>query len=550
MKKVLQIMFTFIFITIGLNSSLTYASDTETLASESEGAPAAADVENIRREFCENCGPTAKRGGGRCEKCNTYYCSSECQKADWQKGHRQLCQAIVNYRARRANEKNQNQPEATAQVNSQSEVKEGESQTPSRPCAKCNGDGATKKCSKCKKVFYCSRDHQVADWPTHKLLCGKDSNAVPAGEPRGEAAQASLPISQLSSEEKTLPSNQLVLLESHPEPRYRKVQPIQFQFQMGTNAISNREQIATVDKDTKNNKYILSIFDMNRLQSRLRNLDPAQSCGTEYKAPMDTKPKALVWTAGDDPRLLVMQGHQILSCKSKDNGFKSEFRIVFDPTLEASHVLAANPVYPNQVLVGTTNREILLYDLETGNTKNRIIHPQEVGSAIWSPGNPYNFGVIAGDQYFQYDTRQELKRIYDLKLRSARDGILSQAFGPKGNHDIFLGYKNGEISRFDLTAMKPVEYQKDLCLGEVRSLLYNGRTERLVASGTGNISVWQLSPWVSSRAERNSGHIAHLWSPFKSNHSIETEAHWVGNDELLSFSSDGHLHYFSDWKSR
>ena len=26
-------------------------------------------------------------------------------------------------------------------------------------------------CSNCEEVFYCSRDHQAIDWPTHKLAC-------------------------------------------------------------------------------------------------------------------------------------------------------------------------------------------------------------------------------------------------------------------------------------------------------------------------------------------------------------------------------------------
>lgn len=29
----------------------------------------------------------------------------------------------------------------------------------------------TKRCSRCKVVFYCSASHQTAHWPSHKLDC-------------------------------------------------------------------------------------------------------------------------------------------------------------------------------------------------------------------------------------------------------------------------------------------------------------------------------------------------------------------------------------------
>lgn len=37
-------------------------------------------------------------------------------------------------------------------------------------CGECNAS-ATKKCSKCQKVYYCSRDCQVKHWPMHKENC-------------------------------------------------------------------------------------------------------------------------------------------------------------------------------------------------------------------------------------------------------------------------------------------------------------------------------------------------------------------------------------------
>ncbi|XP_057374746.1 SET domain-containing protein SmydA-8-like isoform X1 [Daphnia carinata] len=38
------------------------------------------------------------------------------------------------------------------------------------PCAKCQVP-STNCCSKCRAVYYCSRDHQKADWAIHKTLC-------------------------------------------------------------------------------------------------------------------------------------------------------------------------------------------------------------------------------------------------------------------------------------------------------------------------------------------------------------------------------------------
>ena len=38
-------------------------------------------------------------------------------------------------------------------------------------CAACGKTGAKKCCSRCKRVWYCSKDCQTAAWKTHKLVC-------------------------------------------------------------------------------------------------------------------------------------------------------------------------------------------------------------------------------------------------------------------------------------------------------------------------------------------------------------------------------------------
>ncbi len=44
-------------------------------------------------------------------------------------------------------------------------------------------EAATQRCHSCKKVFYCGKKHQIADWATHKTECKKlqQVNRVNAG---------------------------------------------------------------------------------------------------------------------------------------------------------------------------------------------------------------------------------------------------------------------------------------------------------------------------------------------------------------------------------
>lgn len=39
-------------------------------------------------------------------------------------------------------------------------------------CNVCGVKGKLFRCSKCRQARYCSREHQVSDWKTHKRVCG------------------------------------------------------------------------------------------------------------------------------------------------------------------------------------------------------------------------------------------------------------------------------------------------------------------------------------------------------------------------------------------
>ena len=82
---------------------------------------------------------------------------------------------------------------------------------PSRSCHRCGCDNAQKRlsrCSRCKAVYFCSRECQAAAWPTHKGEC----------KPTPAPAAAASPFKRPASSEALAEPSTKVACKEEPEP--------------------------------------------------------------------------------------------------------------------------------------------------------------------------------------------------------------------------------------------------------------------------------------------------------------------------------------------
>ncbi|GFH48028.1 hypothetical protein CTEN210_04504 [Chaetoceros tenuissimus] len=109
----------------------------------------------------------------RCAPCrdagvDVFFCNRECQVKLW-KMHKSVCKKTSTVDLKKE--------QSSANKEAKQETKKGSQlRIYTQCCAKClktDNDIGSKvsMCSKCKKVFYCSRECQVEDWSRHKSLC-------------------------------------------------------------------------------------------------------------------------------------------------------------------------------------------------------------------------------------------------------------------------------------------------------------------------------------------------------------------------------------------
>merc|ERR1712046_188010 len=135
----------------------------------------------------------------RCAGCSSvYYCGGKCQVQDW-KDHKLVCAELktkkemdkVSHPQPAVTEDDQNCNIVEEEENDdddEEEEKPGEHSAPfdeysSEPdviipsCALCGITKDSTECSKllrctgCKKMYYCSREHQKTHWKAHKYIC-------------------------------------------------------------------------------------------------------------------------------------------------------------------------------------------------------------------------------------------------------------------------------------------------------------------------------------------------------------------------------------------
>ena len=66
-------------------------------------------------------------------------------------------------------------------------------------CAACNKSSDLKLCSRCRNVFYCSREHQIQQWAIHKRTCRKVARTTNGGATTGDGGYNNSVVDMMSS---------------------------------------------------------------------------------------------------------------------------------------------------------------------------------------------------------------------------------------------------------------------------------------------------------------------------------------------------------------
>lgn len=136
------------------------------------------DKSEVRLGVCQYCSiPDCSL---KCKGCrNVFYCSKQCQRNDWQT-HKTSCK-----RSASSNNSNKNikpkDVKLTGRNINEAMIDEHGTYVQERDCSvanehhclNCKTFGATKCCSRCKTVYYCSKSCQRTDWSRHKNNCGR-----------------------------------------------------------------------------------------------------------------------------------------------------------------------------------------------------------------------------------------------------------------------------------------------------------------------------------------------------------------------------------------